>query len=121
MFYFDQLLVYKQTINYFSENSNNNINVQNSNSKPNLGWRNFFMHWTTFPQYFISIFVLGVGGDPRGGGNLITSINMSTNLLGMGWDGWGGCQIVDPIGTYQKILAGQVQFPAHFSRRFYAS
>jgi hypothetical protein len=40
---------------------------------------------------------------------------------GMGWDGWGGCQIVDPIGTYQKILAGQVQFPAHFSRRFYAS
>ncbi|CAM6015785.1 unnamed protein product [Sphagnum balticum] len=22
----------------------------------------------------------------------------------------------DPIGTYQKILAGQVQFPAHFSR-----
>jgi len=46
---------------------------------------------------------------------------MSINLLGMGWDGWGGCQIVDPIGTYQKILAGQVQFPAHFSRRFYAS
>ncbi len=85
-----------------------------------------FMHWTTFSQiFFISIFVLGVDGNSEG---MITWSNINEHVYkhvllgmdGMGWDGWGGCQIVDPIGTYQKILAGQVQFPAHFSRRFYA-
>ncbi len=56
------------------------------------------------------------GGDPRWG----KLDNINKHVYKPPLDGWGGCQIVDPVGTYQKILAGQVQFPAHFSRRFYA-
>jgi hypothetical protein len=57
-------------------------------------------------------------GEGIQGGRKLDNINQHVYKPPL--DGWGGCQIVDPVGTYQKILAGQVQFPAHFSRRFYA-